>query len=139
MLSPEQSQMETFIVSIVAWSLVPHIVIYAGFHEYSLQNLLMILYVQILFKIVSPISLLPPLNDQGFFRALSFLGLDCCGYHKQEYIDLGRMKPAISFVGEDKHVYCLAHHPVIKKESKMTEVHLVFDALMEISTSVGQN
>ncbi|XP_037906285.1 uncharacterized protein LOC119648588 [Hermetia illucens] len=57
----------------------------------------------------------------------------------QEYIDLGHMRRPIPFVGEDRDVYYLPHHPVIKMESTTTKIRPVYDASAKTSSGSSLN
>ncbi|XP_037902479.1 uncharacterized protein LOC119646169 [Hermetia illucens] len=55
----------------------------------------------------------------------------------QEYLDLGHMKEVPPYVGDDRNVFYLPHHAVVKAESKTTKVRVVFNA--SAKTTSGSN
>lgn len=49
------------------------------------------------------------------------------------------MKPTSPFVGVDRDMYYLAHHPVVKKKSITTKVRPVFDSSMKTLSGISLN
>ncbi|XP_037911915.1 uncharacterized protein LOC119652051 [Hermetia illucens] len=57
----------------------------------------------------------------------------------QEYLDLGHMKEVPPYVGDDRNVFYLPHHAVVKAESKTTKVRVVFNASAKTTSGSSLN